>query len=182
MSRGLEKNESFKGIGMVEIRPFKLVDGEKVFFVDQFSKHNLIVEKGRESLMDLLIGFRTRRLAYIRFGNGGAPSFPEGDPLEPFDVLDSDIDLAKTLLEKPLNAYKRISKTVVEYTETLISDEVNADVNEAAMMFEDTKSFEKTIFARITFPTIRLTIEKGTGIEIQWVFNFNSTQDDVIEG
>lgn len=175
----LNRNESFSGIGMVEIRPFKIVDGEKVFEYDKFSKHNLIVKKGRATLMDLMIGVKRRKLTYIRWGKGGAPAYPEGDPLEPYDVEDEDEDVKNMLLDKPLNPFNRISETELEYVETLISDEVDDDVNEAAMMFEDEDTKERTIFARITFPTVRLTITKGTGIELQWVFNFNSTKESV---
>lgn len=175
----INQNESFSGTGMVEVRPFKIVDGEKIFEYDRFSKHNLIVRKGRETLMDLLVGLRRRKLTYIRWGKGGAASFPNGDPLEPHEVEDLDEDVKIFLLDKPLNSYKRISATELEYVETLISDEIDDDVNEAAMMFEDADTKERTIFARITFPTIRLTIEKGTGIELQWVFNFNSTKESV---
>lgn len=173
--------ESFYGIGTVEVRPFRLVAGEKVFITDKTTKHNLIVLKGRETLIDLLVGFRRRKLQFIRFGKGGAPVFPDGDPLEPFEVADADTDVAEFLIEKPLSPYRRLSATEVEYVETLISDEVNSDVNEAAMFFTDLDTQEKSIFARITFPTVRLTIEKGTGIEVSWVFNFNSTQDDLGE-
>jgi hypothetical protein len=180
MSRGLKRKESFAAIGTVEIRPFKLIGGEKVFDYDAFQKNNLIVHKGRETLMDLLIGFRNRKLTYIRWGKGGAPSFPEGDPLSPFEVQDTDEDIATLLLDKPLNPYNRISATELEFIETLISDEIDDDVNEAAMMFEDADTLDRTIFARITFPTVRLTIEKGTGIELQWVFNFNSTKEEIV--
>lgn len=175
-----KRKDSFSGIGTVEIRPFKLVDGEKVYLYDRFQKNNLIVEEGRSTLMDLLVGFRKRKLSYIRWGKGGAPKFPVGDPLDPFDVEDVDTDVAEFLIDKPLNPYNRVSPTELEFVETLISDEINDDVNEAAMMFEDEETKDRTIFARITFPTVRLTIEKGTGIELQWVFNFNSTKEDII--
>lgn len=179
MSKTLTNKESFKGMGLVEIRPFTMIDGVKVFDTEAFSKHNLIVLKGRETLMDLIIGLRRRELSFIRWGKGGAPAFPTGDPLEPHEVQDSDTNVQSFLLEKPLNPYNRLSPTELEYVETLISDEVNDDVNEAAMMFRDLDTGERTIFARITFPTVRLKIEKGTGIELQWVFNFNSTKDEI---
>lgn len=173
--------ESFTGIGVVEIRPFRLVNGEKEYFQDSFSKHNLIVQNGRETLLDLLLGVRKKHLKFIRWGKGGAPSFPEGDPLSPYEVGDADTDVDTLLLDKPLSAHNRLSPTTVEFVETLISDEVNDDVNEAAMMFEDAESKDRSIFARITFPTARLTVEKGTGIEIQWVFNFRSVREAINE-
>lgn len=181
MTLGKElQKDSFSGIGTVEIRPFRLVDGVKVFDYDAFQKNNLIVMQGRSTLMDLLVGLRNRKLAYIRWGKGGAPSFPDGDPLEPYDVEDSDEDVGEFLLDKQLSPYNRISPTELEYVETLISDEIDDDVNEAAMLFEDQDTLDRTIFARITFPTVRLKIEKGTGVELQWVFNFNSTKEDII--
>lgn len=180
MAKGYKANDGFSGIGTVEIRPFKIVDGLKVFDYDAFQKRNLIVEQGRSTLMDLLVGFRRRKLTYIRWGKGGAPKFPVGDPLEPFEVQDNEEDVSEFLLDKPLNPYNRLSSTELEFVETLISDEVNDDVNEAAMMFEDADTLDRTIFSKITFPTVRLRIEKGTGIELQWVFNFNSTKEDII--
>ena len=54
---------------------------------------------------------------------------------------------------------------------------MDSDVNEAVMLFEDLDSMERTAFARITFPTVRLTIEQGTGIEIRWVFNFSKAEE-----
>lgn len=180
MASKLMRKDSLSGIGTVEIRPFHLVDGVKVYDYDKFQKNNLIVYQGRSTLMDLLIGFRKRKLAYIRWGKGGAPKFPVGDPLDPFDVEDADTDVAEFLLDKPLNPYNRVSETELEFVETLISDEIDDDVNEAAMMFEDADTLDRTIFARITFPTVRLKIEKGTGIELQWVFNFNSTKEDIL--
>lgn len=171
--------ESLKGIGTVEIRPFKLVDGKKKYEYDKFQKNNLIVSKGRETLMDLMLGLTRKKLTYIRWGKGGAPSFPNGDPLDPYEVQDTDTDVGIYLLDKKLNPFTRISETEVSYTETLICDEVNDDVNEAGMMFEDPDTMERSIFARITFPTARLTIEKGTGIELEWVFNFYSAKEEV---
>lgn len=180
MAKRIKEKESFSGIGTVEIRPFKFVDGVKIYDYDNFIKNNLIVYKGRSTLMDLLVGFRKRRLAYIRWGKGGAPKFPAGDPLEPFEVKDSDEDVYEFLIDKPLNPYVRVSPTELEFVETLISDEIDDDVNEAAMMFEDADTLDRSIFARITFPTVRLKIEKGTGIELQWVFNFNSAKEDIL--
>lgn len=180
MSNKFLRKESLSGIGTVEIRPFRLVDGVKVYDYENFQKNNLIVKAGRATLMDLLVGFRKRKLTYIRWGKGGAPKFPNGDPLSPYDPDDLDEDVQEQLLDKRLSPYNRISPTELEFVETLISDEINDDVNEAGMMFEDEETLERTIFARITFPTIRLTIEKGTGIELQWVFNFNSTKEVIL--
>lgn len=174
------RKESFYGVGKVEVRPFKMVDGKKVFIEDAFFKYNLIVRKGRSTLIDLLIGTTRKKLTYIRWGKGGAPKFPDGDPLEPYDVLDADEDLGLPLLDKPLNPYTRLSPTELQYVETIICDEVNDDVNEAAMLFEDPDTKDRSIFARITFPTVRLTVEKGTGIELQWVFNFNSSREEIL--
>lgn len=176
MIRKREHSDGFSGIGTVTIRPFKLLANGKRQYLPVI-KNNLIVEAGRGSLIDLLIGARRKKLTYIRWGKGGALSFPEGDPLNPLVVDDKDIDVATFLLDKPLSPYNRTSLTQVEYVETLICDEVNDDVNEAAMLFEDLDSMERTIFARITFPTVRLTIEQGTGIEIRWVFNFTKAEE-----
>lgn len=176
MLRKREHSDGFTGIGTVTIHPFKILsDGTKQYL--PFTKNNLIVEAGRASLIDLLTGARRKKLAYIRWGKGGALNFPEGDPLNPLAVDDKDTDIATFLLDKPLSPYNRTSPTEVEYVETLICDEVNDDVNEAVMLFEDETSQERTIFARITFPTVRLTLEQGTGIEIRWVFNFSKAEE-----
>lgn len=169
-------DDGFKSIGVVEIRPFKIIDGLKVYDNDVV-RRNLIVQKGRETLMDLMLGLTKKQLKYIRWGKGGAPSFPVGDPLEPFEVEDSDTDVKDFLLDKELNAFNRVGPTEVTFTETLICDEVDSDVNEAAMMFEDPDTKERSIFARITFPTARLTIEKGTGVELAWTFHFYSAKE-----
>lgn len=177
MPKNLERKESMLGVGTVKIRTFHFVDGMKVYD-DTLEKNNLIVAVGRKALLDLLIGVRERKLGYIRWGKGGAPSFPDGDPLEPFDVEDTDTNAADALLDKQLSPYTRISDTEVRYVETLISDEVDSDVNEACMLLVDSLTQERSVFARITFPTLRLTIEKGTGIELTWIFNFNSAKEN----
>lgn len=176
MIRKREHSDSFSGIGTVTIRPFKILPGGKKLYLP-VTRHNLIVEAGRSSLIDLMIGARRKKLTYIRWGKGGALRFPEGDPLNPLIVDDKDTDVKTFLLDKPLSPYNRTSPTDVEYIETLICDEVNDDVNEAAMLFEDADSQERSIFARITFPTVRLTIEQGTGIEIRWVFSFTKAEE-----
>ena len=170
--------ESFSGIGTVTLRHFKLGEnGEREYFTP-FKKNNLIVELGRATLIDLLIGAGNRRkLAFIRWGKGGALTYPEGDPLNPLQVDDKDSDVGSFLVDKPLSPYERISPTEVQYTETLICDEVNSDVNEAAMLFIDEVTQQRSIFARITFPTARLTLDYGTGIEIQWIFNFSKAEE-----
>lgn len=174
--RKREHKDSFSGIGTVTIRPFKLgEDGTKHYF--SVTKHNLIVAAGRGSLVDLMIGAKQMKLAYIRWGKGGALSYPAGDPLNPLPVNDTDTDVVTFLLDKPLSPYTRVSPTQVDYVETLICDEVDSDVNEAAMLFEDSTSLARSIFARITFPTVRLTIVQGTGIEIRWSFNFSKADE-----
>ncbi|PGQ88281.1 hypothetical protein [Priestia megaterium] len=180
MIKEQEYRESFSGVGTVTIKPFKILeDGTRQYL--PITKHNLIVEAGRASLIDLLIGAKKKKLSYIRWGKGGALTFPDGDPLNPLTVNDKDVDITTFLLDKPLSPYNRVSPTEVEYTETLICDEVNDDVNEAVMLFEDDDTQERSIFARITFPTVRLTIEQGTGIEIRWVFNFSKAEENPID-
>lgn len=174
--RKREHKESFSGIGTVTIRPFRVRPGGGKEYLP-ITKHNLIVEAGRATIIDLLVGAKRRKLSYIRWGKGGALSYPAGDPLNPLVVLDKDTDVAAFLLDKPLSPYKRLSPTELEYVETLICDEVDDDVNEAVMLFEDQDTQERSIFARITFPTVRLTIEQGTGIEIRWVFNFSKAEE-----
>jgi hypothetical protein len=173
-------NDECAGIGTVTVRPFKIrEDGGRDYF--SVTKHNLIVEKGRGSLIDLLTGAKKKRLAYIRWGKGGALNFPDGDPLNPLPVGDKDTDVETFLLDKPLGVYKRKSPVEVEYVETLLCDEVDDDVNEAVMLFEEANTLTRSIFARITFPTTRLTITQGTGIELTWVFDFSRTEDVTTE-
>lgn len=171
--------ESFTGIGEVTIKKFKLVDGVKVYEDDEL-RYNLIVKDGRKTLIDLLLGLTNKRLKYVRWGSGGAPRYPDGDPLNNYDVSDNDLDVATALIEKPLNAPTRVAPTEVLFTETIISDEVDSDVNEAALMFEELNTANKSIFARITFPTIRLTAEQGTGIELRWAIRFNKVEESNI--
>jgi len=172
--------ESFSGIGTVTIKPFKVdEDGNKEYI--SVTKHNLIVKDGRGSLIDLLIGAKKKHLKYIRWGKGGALQFPDGDPLVPLEVKDEDVDVASPLIDKPLSAYNRLSRTEVEYTEVLICDEVDSDVNEAAMLFEEEVTQARSIFARITFPTVRLKIQYGTGIEIRWVFSFTKAEEVLVD-
>lgn len=173
----VQRNEGFSGEGFVDVRPFHMADGEKEYLTDQFSKHNLIVAKGREGLIDLLIGINPKHLKYLRWGKGGAAAFPSGDPLIPFTVQDTDTDVASFLLDKLLNTPERVSPTQVAYNETIISDEVNSDVNEAVMLFEDQATSSRIAFARITFPTVRLTIDHGNGIDLRWVYNFSRAEE-----
>lgn len=171
------KKESFRAVGSVCIRQFKMVDGEKQYF-DDFKKNNLIVMQGREGLLDILSGAKKMHLKYIRYGQGGALKFPKGDPLDAIPVQDNDIDIGIFLKDKVLSTPKKLSRTELEYRETLICDEINDDVNEAAMMFEEDETKKRIMFARITFPTVRLTVDKGTGIEIIWRFNFNQATEE----
>lgn len=177
--REREFTDGFSGIGTVTIRPFTIgPDGSKEYY--SLTKNNLIVEAGRASLIDLIIGAKKKKLKYIRWGKGGALQFPAGDPLNPLVVNDKDTNVATFLLDKPLSPFTRISPTEVQYVETLICDEVDDDVNEAVMLFEEEGTLTRSIFARITFPTVRLTIAQGTGIEIKWVFNFSKAEDETL--
>lgn len=176
MLKQSEHKDSFSGIGTVTVKPFKIgKNGERDYF--SVTKHNLIVQAGRGSLIDLITGTKQLTLKYIRYGNGGALAYPAGDPLNPLPVQDTDTDVATFLLDKPLSAFNRVSTTQVDYTETLICDEVDNDVNEAVMMFENAADLSRSIFARVTFPTVRLTIAQGTGIEINWSFNFSKADE-----
>lgn len=168
--------DSFSGIGTVTVRPFKIgKDGKREYFA--VTKHNLIVQAGRGSLIDLITGTKQLTLKYIRYGKGGALAYPAGDPLNPLPVNDTDTDCATPLMDKPLSPFTRVSATQVDYVETLICDEVDSDVNEAAMLFENAVDLSRSIFARITFPTVRLTIAQGTGIELKWSFNFSKADE-----
>lgn len=171
--------ESFEGIGTVTIRPFQIgEDGTRHY--DESVRHNLIVREGRKTLVDLLIGATGKRLKFIRWGSGGAPSFPDGDPLEPYDVEDGDLDVSTIVVDKLLNTAQRVSPTEIRFTETIISDEVDSDINEAALLFEDPANLAKSIFARITFPTNRLTSDQGTGIEIIWSIRFDKVSEESV--
>lgn len=178
----MKESDDFVRVGEVTIRKFKMIDGKKVYF-PYFEKNNLIVEVGRAVLMDLMLGLTRKRLKFIDWGKGGAKMFPEGDPLEEIPPEDKDENIYDYVIRKELNDYNRLSPTSVEFTETLISDEVDSDINEAAMIFEDPQTRETSMFARITFPTLRLFIDKGFGIELQWVFNFKKirTREECIE-
>lgn len=176
MIKQREHKDSFSGIGTVTVRPFKIgKNGKRQYF--SVTKHNLIVQAGRGSLIDLITGTKTLTLKYIRYGKGGALAYPAGDPLNPLPVQDTDTDVASMLLDKPLSAFTRVSTTQVDYVETLICDEVDSDVNEAAILFENAADLSRSIFARITFPTVRLTIAQGTGIELKWSFNFSKADE-----
>jgi hypothetical protein len=103
-----EQLDGFSGIGTVTIRPFKI--GENgVKHYESFTKNNLIVEAGRATLIDLLVGDKKKQLKYIRWGKGGALQFPDGDPLNPLVVDDSDEDVSTFLLDKPLRPHKRLA-------------------------------------------------------------------------
>lgn len=168
-------DDGFSGVGHVHIRSFRWVDGEKRYEEDIF-KSNLIVQQGRATLLDYLSGVYTKRLKYIRWGKGGALPYPDGDPLAPLAVQDTDTNVSMFLIDKLLGSPTRPTSTQLVYTETLISDEIDDDVNEAAMMFEDTVTFNRTMFARVTFPTVRLTSDRGIGIELRWTFNFSRSE------
>lgn len=169
--------ESFSGIGEVLVRPFTLgPDGERVY--EESLRYNLIVRQGRATLIDLLTGATKKRLKFIRWGSGGAPMFPDGDPLEPFEVSDTDLDVTTPVLDKLLNTPERVGPTEIRYSETVISDEADADISEAALLFEDPDNFTKSIFSRITFPTNRLRADQGTGIEIVWTIRFDKVSEE----
>lgn len=174
--RSVPRQDSLHGSGDVYLRTFwKDEHGNRQY--SDFHKSNLIVEAGRSSLIDLLIGAEAKSLSYIRWGKGGAKKYPDGDPLNPLPVDDKDTNVQNELLDKELNPFNRISPTTVEYVETIICDEVDDDVNEAAMLFRHHDTNERSIFSRVTFPTVRLTIEQGTGLEIRWVYNFSKAEE-----
>lgn len=170
-----EHRESFSGIGTVTVTPFRIVDGERID--EPFTKHNLIVREGRKTLIDLLLGATRKKLKFIRWGKGGAAAFPDGDPLLPFDVEDTDLDAKTAVLDKQLNTPARVTQTEICFTETIISDQVDSDINEAALLFEDPDTLGKSIFARVTFPTNRLKSDQGTGIEIKWSIRFDKVAE-----
>lgn len=173
----MTEKSDFEKVGEVQIQVFQmLADGTKVYIPDYFEKNNLIVSTGRSVLMDLMLGETRKQLSFIRWGKGGAPAYPAGNPLEEFEVEDSDIDVKDLLLQKNLGPHERLTPTSVRFTETIISDEVDNLVNEAGIFFRDPQTGEESIFARITFPTVSLFIGKGFGIELAWTFNFNKTR------
>lgn len=172
----MHREESFSGIGTVTVTSFTIgPDGNRIY--GECTKHNLIVREGRKTLIDLLIGSTRKKLKFIRWGKGGAAAFPNGDPLLPFDVDDTDLDVGTTVLDKQLNPPERVTQTEIRYTETLISDQVDSDINEAALLFENPDTLAKSIFARVTFPTNRLKVDQGTGIEIKWSIRFDKVAE-----
>lgn len=171
----MKKNESMEAVGEVSIQGFKIVDGEKVY-LEPFDKNNLVVEEGRSVVVDLILGLTQKKLTFIEWGRGGAPSYPDGDPLEEYEVEDKDTELAEVIIRKKLHDVKRLSPTKIQYVETLISDEVDSPVNEAALVFLDHETLEESIFARITFPTVSLLEKRGFGIELTWTINFREVQ------
>lgn len=171
-----KRKESFEGIGTVTIRSFKTVAGERVF--TSITRHNLIVREGRKTLIDLLIGATNKKLKFIRWGSGGAPRFPDGDPLVPYDVQEGDLDVQDFIVDKLLNPPVRVSPTEIKFSETIISDEVDSRINEAALLFEDPMNQNKSIFARITFPTNELSAEQGTGLALDWSIRFDKVTEE----
>lgn len=172
-----KKQESFSGIGTVKIFEYTDTESGRVYGRNLLDDHNLIVEKGRGHMIDLLTLKRQLKLKYIRWGKGGAPAYPNGDPLNPYEVEDSDTNVTTSLLDKEIEEFNRLSTTELECVATVISDEIDDDVNEAVLLFEDQDTSEREIFARITFPTIRLRAEKGSGIEVRWIIDFNKSEE-----
>ena len=171
------KKDSFSGIGEVLVRPFSVnPDGSRTYEEDL--RYNLIVREGRKTLIDLLIGSTRKKLKFIRWGSGGAPRFPDGDPLNPYTVVDTDMDVSTQVVDKLLNTPVRVGPTEIRFTETVISDEVDSDINEAALLFENPDNLTKSIFSRITFPTNRLKADQGTGIEIVWTIRFDKVNEE----
>lgn len=168
--------ENFDAVGEVELQTFRFDDnGEKVYF-DYFEKNNLVVKIGRAAVVDLILGESRKKLTFIAWGRGGAPEYPQGNPLDEFDVEDKDEALAEEVIKKLLNPHERLEPTRFRFTETLISDEVDSNINEAALVFRDVESGEESMFARITFPTIALLADKGFGIELAWTVNFRKVR------
>lgn len=165
-------DDGFDAVGEVEIRKFKFDEEGNKIFVEPYEKNNLIVEIGRSVVVDLILGESRKKLEFIEWGSGGAPTFPEGDPLIEHEVNDKDVSLGHAVIKKKLNPHIRMNSTKFQYIETLISDEVDSNINEAALIFRDVETGEQTMFARITFPTISLLADKGFGVELTWTINF----------
>lgn len=168
-------NDGMDAVGEVTLRTFKMVNGEKVY-INPFEKNNLIVEVGRGVVVDLLLGLTNKKLTFIEWGRGGAPSYPEGDPLNEYNVKDTDTKLSEVLIRKKLHDHTRLSTTKVQFNETILSDEVDSPVNEAALILYDEKTAEETMFARITFPTVSLLEAHGFGIDLKWTINFREVR------
>ena len=172
MSNSIKENGNMEARGAVKLSFFRYDnEGNKEYF-DYYDKDNLIVEVGRSVVVDLIVGESNKQLTYIEWGRGGAPKYPDGDPLIEYDVKDTDIELGDSVLKKALNPHERVSPTSIRYVETLISDEVNSNINEAALIFRDRVTGEETLFAKITFPTVSLLVDKGFGVELSWTINF----------
>jgi hypothetical protein len=138
--------------------------------VNVIESGNLVVRKGRNSLVRMLTGEYTGRIATIELGEGGVL------PGSPFDPIAPQVtDLA---LVSPFNPKKEgniagfaygagTDPGEVQFSIIFDSSVVNAIVSEAALKFLD-----GTLYARYTFPSVYLRADKGYSLEIIWTISF----------
>lgn len=138
--------------------------------VDDFSSGNLVINTGRNALIELLNGDFSGVISEIELGEGGT----SGDPWTPATPLVTDTGLNtpfSPIISKAISGFEYgegDTPTEISFSTIFESYEVNEVVNEAILKFDDGR-----VYAKYTFPSVYLRDDKGYSLEIIWNVRFS---------
>ena len=146
--------------GEVKLTRRNLLTGEIIG--QPYEDHNLIVIIGREAVLHILGGDRTNSaITKIALGTGGAPV---DNPFSPVPPVDGDVALVTEVFRDNLDSHSYPTRTSLRFVKLVTSDQINAIVNEALLLFND----NITALARFTYPSQYLRNDFGSSLEIDW--------------
>jgi len=138
--------------------------------IQEYTNRNTIVIVGRSKLIKMLTGDSNSRITQCALGTKGVDSTI--DPWIPIPPTENDT----ALYEEVVGSKKNIDSYIYEdgprplsvtFTTLFRSEDVDAIVSEAALIFND-----ETMFARHTFPSMYLKADRGYSLEISWEIQF----------
>lgn len=141
-------------------------DGE---IIRDFTDGNLVLNSGRNALVQFLNGDYAASISDIELGEGGT----SGDAWTPIEPLATDTGLNTPFspaVEKGISGVEYgtgTPPTQVSFSTIFESYEVDEIVNEAVLKFSDGK-----IYAKYTFPSVYLRQDRGYSLEIIWNIRF----------
>jgi len=135
-----------------------------------FSEGNLVLNSGRNALVQLLNGDYSSSIDVIELGEGGTTG-DEWTVLEP-SATDTDLNTPfSPKISKSISGVEYGSgspATDINFSTIFESYEVDQVVSEAILKFADGR-----VYAKYTFPSVYLRQDKGYSLEIIWNVNFS---------
>lgn len=152
-------------------KPTLILRDSKGNVIETITSSNMVVNSGRNALLRLLTGEYTQKITKIELGSGGVTV---GDPFTALPVSPNDLSLTAPfgpIVEKNISGFSYDAGTYPtqgQFTVIFDSSEVDKIVSEAALKFADGR-----LYARYTFPSVYLKVDKGYSLEIIWATNFS---------